>query len=353
MIDWTKGMRQRFRYYMVDRGTWRDLAEIPNVVSCEITRDLSTPTLESAKMELDGEAFGEKIVRVYAECSQEQDGRYGPWERFAMGTFICQTPRTTWSSGKPTVEVRAYSTLLALSDDKPSVFHTVRSNADCIETAISMLKEGIAPVIPCYETLAMGSDFALTADSSWLDGAKEVAAVAEMDVLVDPYGRPYLAPVKDPSGLSPSWTYEDGENSILMPGVDDELDWYGLPNAIEVVISGENRTVIGIAENTTGSAMSIDARGRRVFKRVTDADLPSSATQTAVTRYASRLLAEEGAAERKFTYEHGLCPVVLGDCVRVKSKRSGIDARARVVKQTIKLGTGCTVSEEATCKEAV
>lgn len=352
-MDWTRGMQQRFRYYMVDMGTWRDLGEIPNVVSCEITRDLSSSTLESAKLELDGQPFGERVVRVYAECRQETDGEMGPWERFPMGTFICQTPRTTWSRGVPTVEVRAYSTLLALADDKPGIFHTVRKNADCIATAISMLENGIAPVVPCSDTLALTNDFTLDADTSWLNAASQVAGVAEKLVMVDPYGRPYLMPDRDPSSLSPTWTFEDGENSILMADVDDELDWYSLPNAVEVVASGEARTVIGTAENSDpASERSTASRKRRVLERVTDPDLPANASAPMANRYAARLLAEMGAAERKLSYEHGLCPVSLGDCVRIRSAKCGVDTRARVSKQTIRLSTGCTVTEEATCKEA-
>ena len=347
-IDWSIGMQQRIRYYEVDRSTWRDYREIDGVASCDVTRDLESSTLESAKLTIVGGTISEAVIRAYIECRQD-----GPWERFGIGTWICQTPRRTWRRGVGELEVRAYSPLLAVKDDKPPVFHTVHQGVDPAVAAIAALKHGIAPVHACSSGNELDEPWSCDIGDSWLDEAWTMAGYADMGVRVRSDGEVYLDADREPSALAPVWTYEDGANSILIGGIDDECDWYGLPNVVQVVASTDTSTFVGEAVNNDGaSALSTVSRGRDVVERITDPEL-AVVTQASADRLARKKMEELGHVERRLTYEHGYCPVVIGDCVRVLSRRHGVNAKARVVKQTLSLKTGCTVTEEATCKMAM
>ena len=348
MIDWKRSMQQRFRYYEVDLRTWRDVREISCVSSCEVTRDIEADTIESATLTLVGGSIGETVVRAYMECRQG-----GPWERFGIGTWMCQTPKRTWRRGVGELEVRAYSPLLAVSDDKPPVLHTVRKGADPALQAVNALSNGIAPVHPCSSSATLDEDHSCEPGENWLELASEMATAAQMKVMVDEKGMPFLEVDRDASSLASSWTYEDGKDSILLGGIDDQCDWYGLPNVVEVVAETDDMTYVGTATNNDQlSALSIASRGRRVVERHTDLEF-STVSQAAVDRAAQKKLSEAGSVERRLTYEHGYCPVKLGDCVRLISKRHGIDTKCKVVKQTLSLSTGCRVTEEAVCSMAM
>ena len=351
-IDWKRSMQQRFRYYEVDPMSWRDVREIDTVVSCEVTRDLESDTRESASLTIVGGTIDEKIIRAYMECRQADasTGELSGWERFAIGTWMCQTPKRTWRRGVGELQVNAYSMLLPVSDDKPPVFHTVRSGSDPAVQAVIALSNGVAPVVPCVSGSTLEENHSCDPGEDWLELANEMAGAASMMVMVDAFGKPYLEVDKDPAGLSASWTYEDNEDSILLGGIDDQCDWYKLPNVVEVVADANNSTFIGTAVNDSPlSLLSVGVRGRRVVERITKPEL-ANVTQAAADRLASKKLSELGSVERKLTYEHGYCPVRLGDCVRILSRRHGIDTKGRVVRQTMTLATGCTVTEDAVCE---
>lgn len=348
MTDWTKSMQQRFRYYEVDPSTWRDVREIEGVTQCEVTRDIDSDTVESASLTIVGGTLSECVVRAYMECRQG-----GAWERHGIGTWICQTPKRTWRRGVGELQVSAYSPLLAVADDLPPMFYTVRKGADPAQWAVTALSNGIVDAIPATSDYELDENHSCDPGDSWLDLARDMAEKCSMKVNVGPDGRPFLEADKDPSSLSVSWVYEDGSNSILLGGIDDECDWFKLPNVVEVVATSDEHTYVSEAVNDDPlSAISTASRGRRVVERITDPEL-AQITQSAVDRAARKALAEKGGAERRLSYEHGYCPVRLGDCVRIRSQRHGIDARARVVKQTITLSTGCTVKEEAVCEMAM
>ncbi len=335
-------MEQRFRYYLVDRSTWRDAMELDGVLSCSITRDLDSETVESAKLTVGDWPLGaELVLRAYMECRQydEQSRSMGAWERFCMGTWICQTPTRTDSCAVET-EVRAYSTLMACSDDNPPEFMTLEPTDTCEAVCMEALGHGIAPTVSGNGSTKVESDWTLDPGSSYLALARDMAAMAGKAVMVDPYGRPYLKPVRDASAMASAWEFEIDSDSIVLPGMTEGDDWYEVPNTVRVVLSAGSKTLVG-------EATRADSRGRTVLMREDNPDLPENATQADVDRYAAKLLSEGLSASRTFEFEHAWCPVELGDCVTV-GRHDGTAQKAVVRKQEVTLQTGCTVKATAT-----
>ena len=113
MPDWTKSMEQTFEYYTVDPGTWKDDKRLMNVISSSITRDSSADTLESASIEIT-DSVGECYIRIYLVTIQD-----GIKEKFPLGTYLVQTPSSTFDGKIRNVKMDAYSPLLELKENPP------------------------------------------------------------------------------------------------------------------------------------------------------------------------------------------------------------------------------------------
>lgn len=346
MIDWTGGMMQEFSFYQVDPSTWRDASRLGNVTQCKITRDSTMETLEQASLTvMDGE-MGESWVRVYMDASQG-----GERERVCLGTFLVQTPRRSADGRSSRLECTAYSPLHVLAEAKPNAGYALAAGANCVEAAASVcVAHGLAPVLAPRLEAVLDDPYVAPSDASWLDIAKALAAAAGLKVALDPYGRVVLAPNTPAYALSPTWTFDDGERGILVPDVNEEVDWYGLPNVCAVSTPSG---IVGRAENADPlSRISTASRGREVTLKIDDPDeLRAGCTQEAADAYALRELREASHMERTATVRHAWCPVTVGDLVRVDAPSLGIVTNALVVRQDIDVSTALTVSAKLAVRE--
>ena len=106
MPDWSKSMQQTFEYCIVDPGTWKDIKKLDTVKSCSITWDSDTDTLGSATIDAT-DTLGECYIRVYLVTIQN-----GLRERHPLGTFMVQTPSSTFDGKIRTVSMDAYTPLI-------------------------------------------------------------------------------------------------------------------------------------------------------------------------------------------------------------------------------------------------
>ena len=94
--------------------------------------------------------------------------------------------------------------------------------------------------------------------------------------------------------------------------------------------------------------MSIPNRGREIVHRVINPSLNGIPTAEYIKQYAQALLETLSKLEYKVTYLHGYCPVRVGDCVLLDYERSGLkNLKAKIISQSIKCKTGCTIEETA------
>ena len=112
MADWTASMQQKFEYYIVDPGTWKDVSIIDNVKSCTISRDADAETLGSATINVT-ESVGECYIRIYLITIQN-----GVTEKHPLGTFLVQTPSSSFNGKVRDVSMYAYTPLLELKENQ-------------------------------------------------------------------------------------------------------------------------------------------------------------------------------------------------------------------------------------------
>ena len=345
MVDWLSSMQQTFEYYIVDPATWKDAKKIENVKSCSISRDSDAGTLGSANINIT-ESVGECYVRIYLITIQN-----GTKERHPLGTFLVQTPSTSFDGKVRNLSMDAYTPLLELKETKPPLGYSVRKGTNIMTIARQLTQENTrAPVVPASCDTNLFSDFVAETDDSWLTFLTDLLLNAKYSYDLDEMGRILFAPEQDTASLQPVWTYNDDDNSsILYPSLNMDHDLYGIPNVVEVIYShGNGYYYSRVVNDDPNSPTSTVNRGREIIHRVSDPDLIGDPTENQIDEYANRLLRELSSLEYTITYTHGYCPVRVGDCVRFNYSRADLkNVKAKVISQTIKCEPGCPVTEKA------
>jgi hypothetical protein len=344
MADWLKSMQQTFEYYTVDPGTWRDVKRLDNVKSCSITRDSEAETLGSATINVT-DSVGECYVRVYLVTIQN-----GLEEKHPLGTFLVQTPSSSFNGKIREVSMDAYTPLLELKENPPPLGYSLLKNENIMDVAYRLTREHTrAPVVKTSCSTTLYNDFVANTDDTWLTFLTDLMANAQYAYALDEMGRVLFSPKQDVAALQPVWTYNDDNSSILHPNMSMEHDLYGIPNVVEVVYSnGRNHYHARAVNDDSNSPVSTVRRGREIIYRVSNPESLGNPTENQINEYAKQILRELSSIEYTLTYSHGYCPVRIGDCVRFNYSRAGMtDIKAKVVSQTIECKTGCTVTEKA------
>lgn len=344
MPDWTKSMQQTFEYYVVDPGTWRDTKLLDNVKSCTISRDSEAETLGSATINIT-ESVGESYIRVYLVTIQN-----GVKEKHPLGTFLVQTPTSSYNGKIREVSMDAYTPLLELKENPPPLGYSILKNENIMSIAYRLCREHArAPVVETDCNTELYYDFVASTSDTWITFLTDLIANANYLFGLDEIGRILFLPKQDTASLQPVWTYTDDNSSILYPDMNIDHDLYGVPNVVEVVYSnGNDNYYARVVNDDVNSPISTVNRGREIIHRDTDPDIVGNPTQSQVQEYAEQLLRELSSLEYEITYTHGYCPVRIGDCVRLNYSGSGIsNIKAKVVSQSIKCEAGCPVTEKA------
>ena len=344
MADWLSSMQQSFEYYVVDPLSWKDTKLINNVKSCTINRDLSADTLGSATIDIT-ESVGECYIRVYLITIQN-----GVKEKHPLGTFLVQTPSSSFDGKIRDVSMDAYTPLLELKENPPPLGYSIFKGENIMDMAYMISREyARAPVVKTNCETTLLNDFVADTEDNWLTFLIDLISNAKYRFELDELGRILFSPNQNISSLQPVWTFNDDNSSILYPELTMDHDLYGIPNVVEVIYSNGNKQHYErVVNDDKNSPTSTVRRGREIIHRVTDPGFVNPPSSYEIKEYAETLLKELSTIEYTISYTHGYCPVRLGDCVMLNYERAGItDIKAKVVSQSIKCKSGCSVSEKA------
>lgn len=344
MVDWLSSMQQTFEYYTVDPGTWKDAKKIDNVKSSTIERDAEVATLGSASFEIT-ESVGECYIRVYLITVQN-----GITNKHPLGTFLVQTPSSSYNGRIRNITMDAYTPLLELKECPPPLGYYLPKGSNIIDKAVLLTKEHArAPVVITKNETTLYDDFVANSDDTWLSYTADLIANAKYEYALDELGRILFAPKQDTASLQPVWTYDDSNSSILYPDLSMDHDMYGIPNVVEVIYSnGTEYYEARVVNDDPNSPISTVNRGREIIHRDTSPSVAGDPTEKQINEYAKQLLRNLSSLEYTITYTHGYCPVRLGDCVRLNYSRAGLNGiKAKVISQSIKCRPGCPVTEKA------
>lgn len=344
MADWLSSMEQTYEYYVVDPGTWKDVKLIDHVTACTITRDSEAATLGSATIDTTDDV-GECYVRIYLVTIQN-----GIKERHPLGTYLIQSPSSSFDGRIQDISMDAYTPLLELKENLPPLGYSILKGVNIMDNVYRLTREYTrAPVVKPTCSTELFNDFVAETNDTWLTFITDLMANAKYEFALDELGRILFSPKQKTASLQPVWTFDDDNSSILYPEVSVDRDLYGIPNVVEVIYSnGGGYYYARVVNDDSNSPTSTVNRGREIVHRVTDPDMIGNPTNNQIQEYAEQLLRELSTLEYTLTYSHGYCPVRIGDCVRLNYTRAGLtDIKAKVISQTIKCEPGCPVNEKA------
>ena len=344
MPNWATSMQQTFEYYIVDPWTWKDTRLLDNVKSCTIKRDSDSETLGSATIDI-SESVGECYIRAYLITIQN-----GIREKHPLGTFLVQTPSSSFDGKIKDVSMDSYTPLIELKEGMPPLGYSIQKDSNIMDLSYLLTREHVrAPVVKASSTSTLFNDFVADTNDTWLSFLTDLLANAKYAYDLDEMGRIIFSPKQDAASLQPVWTYNVDDESILYPELNMDHDLYGIPNVVEVVYSnGNGHYYSRVVNDDSNSPTSTVNRGREIIYRVTDPDLIGDPTNSQIDKYAEQLLRELSSVEYTITYTHGYCPVRVGDCIRFNYSRAGLkDIKAKVISQSIKCELGCPVTEKA------
>lgn len=344
MPDWTQSMQRTYEYYTVDPETWTDVKKLDTIKSCTISRDSDAETLGSASIALT-ELIGECYIRVYMITIQN-----GVTEKHPLGTFLIQTPSTSFDGKVRDVTVDAYTPLLELKENQPPLGYSILEGENIMKKAYQLVREHArAPVVGVENSETLYYDFVADTSETWIQFLIDLISNAKYTFSLDEMGRILFAPKQDIASLQPVWTFNDDGKSILYPEVSINHDLYGIPNVVEVIYSnGSDNYYARVVNDDENSPVSTVKRKREIIHRVINPSFTGNPTQEEIQKYAEQLLSELSSIEYTISYSHGYCPVRIGDCVRINYTSAGVtDIRAKVISQSIKCDQDAMVSEKA------
>jgi hypothetical protein len=224
---------------------------------------------------------------------------------------------TAYEMAAPTVPVTGYDSLSLLAQDAVLDRYVVASGTNYM-TAVTTLVSGAG--FPTSQLPATTET--LPADMDWDPGTSKLRIINDLLAAIDfsrlrmtPMGVPTAAPILEPDDASPVWTYQVDRSSVILPGIDVELDLYDVPNAWVAYISESDRPALRsvYVNDDPNSILSTVNRGRMIVKvlgndRSTTEDNMSAATQAVLDAKVARAAAAATQQYETAEFDTALMP---------------------------------------------
>ena len=344
MTDWAREYEATWRYFLVDKDTWRDIRPLQGVTSCKVKRSRNSAIPEDVQMEVEEALPAESIVRVYLDATQD-----GIMERVPIVTAVMTSDEEIHGTVEKST-LRGYGALMSLEDDSPALLATA-SGGTVVERAAAVCSSGIAPVVTPSDSTALSDVVVADPKASKLAFARAIAAKANYDITSDAYGRTVFKRLPD-LAVAPKATLIDDGKTVLIGNVKRKRDLRKVPNYCEVRATSGNSMIVGTAVNDDpNSEVSTVRRGRRVPLILDDPDdMPGGLSQSEVTQYARKKLEQASKVGCTVTYSHDFMPLEEGDCIRLV--RGSLDVTATIDSMTVTGSTSCRVEASASYEES-
>jgi hypothetical protein len=303
------------------------------------------------------ESVGECYIRIYLVTIQN-----GVREKFPLGTYLVQTPASSFDGRTNKYSLDAYTPLLELKENQPPIGYfieketgTDNTKQNILDVAYRLANEHTrAPVVKSSNSTTVPFDFVADTSDTWLSFLSDLIANAKFSFGLDEMGRIIFSPKQNLASLQPVWTYDDDNSSILYPDLSLDKDIYGIPNVVEVIYSnGLINCQARVVNDDSNSPVSTVNRGREIVHRVINPEIQEISgdkerDKELVEEYAKQTLKSLSTLSYTVSYTHAYCPVRIGDCIRLNYTRAGLhNVKGMVVSQSIKCEAGCPVTEKA------
>lgn len=283
-------------------------------------------------------------IQPFAEFKMPDGG----WASFPLGIFILSTPTKQDQYGYTLREVEAYDGLVILEQDKftaRTAFAAGRTYKDVVESILR--SAGITKMNLNFPDKKISTTKEYPIGETKLSVVNELLNESGMDSLwVDAYGYFNSAPYRSPAEKTAEFEYLDDELSIIVQGVEEELDLFEVYNSWVVTVSNpESTPLVARKENTNpNSVTSIPNRGRKIvdFRQVDDI-----ADQAALNAYVERIAFEASQVYGRIKFNTPIMPFhEYYDVIKLRYRDLDIDGTFAEVNWTIPLKAGAEMTHE-------
>jgi hypothetical protein len=196
------------------------------------------------------------------------------YAEFPLGVFMLSssTRRVAATAGDRAREYEGFDLLLVLSEDMVTARYVVTAGTNYV-TAIGTLLTSAG----FSSSQIVGTSATLPADLEWPPGTPKLtiinallAAINYTTLSMTSIGVPTAQPYVDPNNATALWAYNVDASSVIRPGIDVELDLFGVPNVWIGVVSQPGRAPLmsTYTNSDPASPTSTAARGRSVVRFV-------------------------------------------------------------------------------------
>lgn len=271
------------------------------------------------------------------------------WVEWPMGVFLLSSPsRRAEPTGMVVREVQAYDQLQVLAEDRLS------SRLSYAEgTAYTTAVSGILTTAGIPSNITHSST-TIPTDTEWEPGTTYLKVVNDLlsainynSLSIDEWGRAIVSPYVAPSDRAEEWLYADGDESLTIPGVEQELDLFSVPNKWILVCSEPDRDpIVGTyTNNDPASPTSTVNRARTIVDFRTE---QLAADEPTLTEKAYRLGFEASQIYEAIPFSTALNPLHSGnDVYRIRHQPLAVDAKYSEHSWSVDLRAGAQMQHRA------
>lgn len=336
-MDWSKGYTVLHYAMLVDPVSWKDIARV-EVQSGSIKK--STDSLLQAADIICGDTedlYGqEKWLRIYADVRQEDDTYHGP-----LFTGLISTPSKNIEGSKVKSNLQCYSVLKPAEDILLDRGWYVPAKTEAATMVKNLLSVSPAPITIDGINGELLENLVAESGETNLSMAWRILDMMNWRLAIAGDGS--ITITSYPTIKNDAVLFDADVNDCLETTININHDWFNCPNVFRAI----HNTAIAVAKDEKDdSPLSIQNRGREVWMEETDCTLKSNET---LGDYAKRRLNEEQNIAYQISYNRRFHPDVdVEEIVRINYPAQGISGYFGVRSQTLTLGYGITVAEEAT-----
>lgn len=350
LVGRTGSRRWSFRYELLNASHVR-IFDLDEVLECTVTHQYLADVKRQATFTIRDlgriNYLSDRIrpwIRLHLYPYGDDD-----WVEWPMGVFLLTSPtRHADEVDVVTREVEGYDPLQQLGDDVVTARYSVAAGANVVNAAVTVIT-GAVPTI-----LVTRSTETLTATKEWPPGtskrsiANELLSIAEYEsVSFDGLGRAIIRPYQSPDERPPMWDYAYGDEGLMVPEVDQELDLFSVPNRVLAVVSQPDQPML-VASATNSNPASPTSTVRRGRTIVEFREQEEAATQTILQKKVNRYLFEHSQIYEHLAWSSSLMPFHgTNDVYTIAYDPLAIDAKYSETSWTIEMTAGVPMRHEA------
>lgn len=346
----TSGARRwSFRYELLD-STGDRIRDLDGVRSGSVEQAWLAGIKRTARFEIreDSEIdyLSDRIkpyVRLHLPPFGESD-----WVEWPQGVFLLSSPtRSAEPTGQVTRQIDGYDLLQLYADDDASTDrYVVASGAQYTDAVRVVLDTDNVNIPSSAATLPVAREW--DPGTSRLQVANELLAAINYNSLsIDEDGVPQAHPYTNPADRSAEYTYVDDGDSVIIPGGEQTLDLFSVPNRWVRTVSQPDRPVITstFINNNPASPTSTIRRARTITDHAT---IDDAADQDNLDAIVERIGREASQIYESIEWRSSLMPFHSGnDVYRLRHTALSIDADYSEEDWTLPLTAGAEMRHSA------